>query len=121
MSVFSLTNESRRVYTCDSLPHSSNYQTGRIILMRKWIAKSMSLINDYIKNNETESDLSFGSGEMADGIEFNDEVEKKLKNNGKIYFMYDHGDISEMKGIPLQQDSFNCGRYTIWYLLMVCY
>ena len=79
MSVFSLTNESRRVYTCDSLPHSSNYQTGRIFLMRKWIAKSMSLIDDYIKNNETGSDLSFGSGEMADGIEFNDEVEKNLR------------------------------------------
>ena len=44
VSVF-IDTESRRVYTCDSLPHASNYQTDTIILIRKLIAKSMSLID----------------------------------------------------------------------------
>ena len=58
---------------------------------------------------------------MTAGVEFNDEVQKKLKNHGKTYSMYNHDNISKMKGIPLQQDSFACGIYTIWYLLMECY
>ena len=47
--------------------------------MRKWIAKSMPLIDYYIKNNETELDLSFGSDDMAAGVEFNNEVEKNSR------------------------------------------
>ena len=74
VSVF-IETEFRRLYTCDSLPHESNYQTDMIILIRKWITKSMSLIDHYIENNETRLDLTFTSDDMAAGIEFNDEIE----------------------------------------------
>ena len=70
--------------------------------MRKWIVKSIPIINYYIKNNDTGFDLSFGSDNVAAGVEFNDKIEKKLKNNGKTYFMYTYDNISEMKDIPLQ-------------------
>ena len=35
--------------------------------------------------------------------------------------MYNHDSVSEMTGLPLQQDSFNCDIYIIWYLLVECY
>ena len=35
--------------------------------------------------------------------------------------MTHHDDVSKMKGLPLQQDSFYYGMYTIWYLLMEYY
>ena len=38
----------------------------------------------YIKNNDTEFDLSFGSDDMAAGVKFNDKIEKKLKTHGKL-------------------------------------
>ena len=78
VSVF-IDTESRRVYTCDSLPHTSNYQTDIIILMRKWTAKSMSIGVYYIKNNETGLDLSFGSDIIAAGVQFIDKIEKKSR------------------------------------------
>ena len=93
--------ESKRIYTCVSLPYTSNYQTDKIILMKKWIAKLMSLIDYHIKNNETGLDLYFGSDNMAAGVEFNDDIEKKLKNQGQTYLMYDHDSVSITKGIPL--------------------
>ena len=34
----------------------------------------MSLIDYYIKNNETDFDLPFDSDNMAAGVEFNDEI-----------------------------------------------
>ena len=46
---------------------------------------------------------------MIAGVEFNDKIEKQLNNQGKTHFIYNHDDISEMKGISLQQDSFDCG------------
>ena len=45
----------------------------------------MSLIDNYIKNNETGLDLSFWADDMASGVEFNDEIEKN-KNYGKNLF-----------------------------------
>ena len=84
VSVF-IDAESRRVYTCDSLPHASNYQTSTIILIKKWIAKPMSLINDHIKNNETGLDLFFGPDNMAAGVEFNDEIEKTQESWSNSY------------------------------------
>ena len=101
VSVF-IDTESRRLYICDSLPDSLKFPNETIILMRKWIAKSMSLVDYYIKNNDTEFDLSFGSGNVVIGVEFNDEIKFWLKNNEKKYFMYEHNYISEMKGILLQ-------------------
>ena len=98
VSVF-IDTESKRVYSCDSLPHASKYQTDTIILMRKWIAKSKTLINYCIKNNETGFDLLFGSDNMTAGVEFNDEVGKNSR------MMVEH---------------ILC-IYTIWYLLIECY
>ena len=62
----------------------------------------MSLIDYYIKNNETGLDLSFGSDNMTASVEFNDKIEKNSKNNGQTYFMYNHDDVSKKKGLPLQ-------------------
>ena len=89
--------------------------------MRKWIAKSRSIIDYYIKNNDSGFDLSFGSDNMIAGVEFNDKIENNLKNHEKIHFMHNHDNISEMMGKPFQQYLFNCSIYKIWYLLMECY
>ena len=32
--------------------------------------------------------------------------------------MYQHKDISGMKGLPVQEEAINCGVYSLWYLLV---
>ena len=40
-----------------------------------------------------------------------------LDTNNFLY-IHQHENVSEMKGLPVQQDGIKCGVYSLWYLLV---
>lgn len=105
----------RTVYTCDSFKCNEEGGNEVVTLMRKWIAKSISIIDYYMD----------GSEDMCSGNMFGEEEEKQLKEENQlsddIEYMYHHKEISSLVDYPTQQDDYNCGVYSLWYLLMRCY
>jgi hypothetical protein len=111
----------RTVETCDSLQvGKASLKNPTVVLMRKWIAKSMSIIDYFINEKDNEKEISFDSEDMRLSDTFDEELMKQLDHQKKIY-MYFHNDISNTFGGPAQEDYINCGLYCLRYLLMDIY
>ena len=111
----------RTVETCDSLQvGKASLKNPTVVLMRKWIAKSMSIIDYFINEKDNEKDISFDSEDMRLSDTFDEELLKQLNRQKKVY-MYFHNDISNTFGGPAQEDDINCGLYCLRYLLTDIY
>ena len=111
--------DKKSVETCD--PHVAYFRSSEksVTLIRKWISKSMSILDYYLDPSKKDKDLYLGSKDMCYGDKF-DESDRKTFNSEKEY-MYNHKDISFHVDYPVQEDGFNCGVYSLWHLLMECY
>ena len=71
--------------------------------MRKWIAKVMSIIDYYITETNQDKNISFGSEDLRIADQVIDYDYDSLHTNNFIY-IYKYEDLSDMKGLPVQQD-----------------
>ena len=75
--------------------------------MRKWIAELMSIIDYYINESNQDKHISFGSDDKRIADQMLDNDHDSLDTNNYFY-MHQNKDITEMKGLPVQQDGINC-------------
>ena len=120
-SVF-IDKDFQSVETCDSIKNPPSEIKDTLILMRKWIAKSMSIIAYYVDDTAIKgSAVYFGPQDMLIGDTFEIKDEKGLSGYGEKEFMYEHYDKEKDDQYPLQNDGINCGVFSLWYLLIECY
>lgn len=102
--------DKKLVETCD--PHVSNFTSSEksVTLIRKWISKSMSILDYYLDPSKKDIELYLGSKDMCCGDTF-EESDRKTFEFDKEY-MYNHKDISFDVDYPVQEDGFNCGVYS---------
>ena len=124
VSVFINVDE-RTVHTCDSLvqkpktltllqKYSVKQNTNNVTLLRKWIAKSMSIIDYHLDNEKNHRNVCFGSTDMCQYDHFGiDEENSGWYTPKTTEYMYYHKDISLEKDYPIQHDSHNCGGYSL--------
>ena len=106
------------VEICDSLQvGKAFYDNPTVVFMRKWIAKSMSIIYYFINEKDNKKEISFDSEDIRLVDSFDEELLKQLDNKKKVY-MYYHKNISSFSDGPAQEDSISCGLYCLRYLLM---
>ena len=94
---FIIDTKHRAVQTCDSLNNHDEFFTNSVTLMRKWIAKMMSIIDFYINETNEDKNISFESEDMRIDDQMLDDDYDSLDTNNYIY-MYQHEDTSRMKG-----------------------
>ena len=112
--------DKRTVHTCDSLQNNTEKTTKAVTLLRKWIAKSMSIIDHYLGNNVKGRLISFDSSDMCISDSYDPSHESNFPPNTTDY-MYYHKEISSDNNFPIQHDGSNCGVYSLWYLLLDIY
>ena len=92
--------DKKSVETCD--PHVAYFSSSEksVTLIRKWISKSMSILDYYLDPSKKNKDLYLGSKDMCYGDKF-DESDRKTFNSENEY-MYNHKDISFHVDYPLK-------------------
>ena len=69
-------------------------------LMRKWIAKMMSILDYYINESIQDKNISFGSEDIHFADQIVDDNYDSLDTSNYVY-IYKHEDISDLKGLSV--------------------